>query len=91
MGRLSKYGFIDRQNPEASARCDQGGEIRKRSELMREMEWRGGRLVWNGFWVCRHHMDKPNPQIGGPFVLHQDPVPVKEPRPDIDDPGGVTT
>lgn len=81
--KLSKYGFIDRSSPEASARCDRGGEIRKRSELHKEMAYAGNKLVWNGFLVCSHHIDTPNPQ-SKPYNLRPDPVPVPNPRPDID-------
>ena len=81
--RLSRYGAIDRNNPEASARCDRGGEIRKISELMPEMMWAGDRLVPNGFYCCRFHIDKPNEQ-SRPSLLRADPVPVRNPRPDID-------
>ncbi len=84
MKRFGRYGFVDRNNPEAAGVCDRGGEIRKLSELLPEMEWRGGRLVPNGFRVCRHHLDKPNPQIGGERPLPQDPVPVRNPRPPLD-------
>jgi len=81
MGKLSRYGAIDRWNPEASARCDRGGEIRKRSDLHPEMMWVGDRLAPNGFLVCDHHRDIPNPQ-NRLYVLKPDPVPVKNPRPD---------
>lgn len=81
---FGKYGKVDRNNPEAAGICDRGGEVRKYRELHKEMEWRGGRLVWNGFLVCRHHLDKPNPQISGPNMLHEDPVPIRNPRPVID-------
>lgn len=81
----SRYGAVDPQDPEAAARCDRGGEIRKRSELQREMIWANNRLVWNGFWVCAQHMDPPHPQ-DRTYRFRADPMPVKEPKPDIDAP-----
>jgi hypothetical protein len=83
MPRRSQYGAVDPSNPEAAARCDRGGEIRKRSELLREMVWRGDRLVWNGFLCCARHIDKPQDQ-DRPKRLRADPVPVPEPRVNID-------
>jgi hypothetical protein len=82
MGKLGRYGAIDRANPEAAARCDRGGELRKHHELRREMFWAGGRLVWNGFLCCERHIDKPNPQERL-VILPIDPVPVKNPRPEL--------
>ena len=83
MSRFSCYGDVDPGNPEAAGICDRGGEVRKRHELKPEMEWRGNRLVANGFLVCLHHMDKPQPQ-DRPRILPADPVPVRNPRPDLD-------
>jgi hypothetical protein len=80
--KLSRYGFVDRTNPEASARCDRGGEIRKHHQLRREMIWAGARLVWNGMLCCDKHIDVPNPQ-DRLLVLRADPVPVENPRPDL--------
>lgn len=84
MNRFGSFGWVDPNHPEAAGICDRGGEVRKRRDLLPEMEWRGGRLVPNGFLVCRQHMDKPNPQLGGERPLKQDPVPVRNPRPPQD-------
>jgi hypothetical protein len=84
--RFGRYGRISRRHPEAYGICDRGGEARKLHELLPEMEWRGGQLVPNGWRVCRHHMDLPNPQLGGEQVIRPDPVPVHDPRPDPDPP-----
>lgn len=72
-------GYIDEWNPEALAICDQTGFIFKRKDLVRQMEWRGNRLVWTGFLVGRPYVDQPNEQLRPP-PLKPDPVPVKEPR-----------
>jgi hypothetical protein len=79
----SRYGAVDPMNPEAAGRCQRGGEIRKRSELKKQMEWRGDRLAWTGFWVCAQHMDEPQPQNRAKR-LRADPVPISEPLPNID-------
>lgn len=81
---FGRYGYVDPSKPEAAGICDRGGEVRKLRDLLPEMEWRGGRLVPNGLRVCRHHMDVPNPQIGGIVPLRTDPEPVLNPRPDRD-------
>lgn len=83
MPARSRYGAVNRLAPEAAARCDRGGEIRRRSELMPEMRWAGGRLVPTGFLCCRWHIDPPHPQ-DRLVVLQPDPVPVVGPRIDID-------
>ena len=80
----SRYGAVDALNPEAAGRCDRGGEIRKRSELLKEMAWRGDSLVWTGFLCCAQHIDPPHPQ-DRTKRLRADPVPVEDPRPNIDD------
>jgi hypothetical protein len=79
----SRYTAVDPYNPEAAGRCDRGGEIRRRSELLREMRWAGNNLVPTGFFCCREHIDPPNPQDRIPMI-GPDPVPVRDPRPDID-------
>jgi hypothetical protein len=79
----SGYGAVDRHNPEAAGRCDRSGRIVKRSELVAEMRWAGGRLVATGFLVCRHLVDVPHPQ-DRLNKLRADPRMVSDPRIDID-------
>jgi hypothetical protein len=79
----TRYRKPDPGNPEAAARCDRGGEIVRRSELVEEMVWAGDRLVPNGLLVCARHLDKPNPQDRA-LRMPPDPVPVPRPRPPID-------
>lgn len=83
MPARSRYGAVNRLDPEAAARCDRGGEIRKRHELIAEMRWSGNNLVPTGFLCCREHIDPPQPQ-DRIVVLVADPEPVQQPRPDID-------
>lgn len=83
MPARSRYGAVDRLSPEAAGRCDRGGEIRKRSELIAEMRWSGNKLVPTGFLCCAEHIDPPHPQ-DRLLVLGADPVPVEQPRSDLD-------
>lgn len=83
MGKLSCYGVVDPTDPEAAARCDRGGEIVRRSQLAPQMAWRGDRLMPTGWLVCARHMDVPQPQ-DRTKRLTPDPVPVREPRPDLE-------
>lgn len=79
MPARSKYGVVDSGSPEAAVVCDRGGEVRRHSELLKEMIWTGNRLVWNGKLCCKYHIDVPNPQ-GRLLILPADPVPVFNPR-----------
>lgn len=83
MPARSRYGSVRRLAPEAAARCDRGGEIVPRSELIAEMRWSGGRLVPTGFLCCTRHIDPPHPQ-DRLLVLQPDPRPVRDPRFNID-------
>ena len=76
----SKYPTVDRTNPEAAGRCDRGGELRKHSELKKEMIFAGNRLVWNGMLVCDKHRDPPQQQ-DRVVILPPDPRPIDLPRP----------
>lgn len=84
MRRRSLYGRLDAGNPEAAARCDRGGEIRKRSELVAEMRWSGDKLVPTGFLCCRQHRDALNP-ADRLLVLRADPEVAERPRPHLED------
>lgn len=75
-----KYVNVDTSNPKALGICDYSGFVFNRCDLVRQMEWRGNALVWNGFFVGRPFADKPNEQ-GRPPILPPDPVPVKYARP----------
>lgn len=72
-------GGVDPSHPEALGICDYTGFVHFRKDLIRQMEWRGNRLVWTGFLVGRDYLDKPNPQLKPP-ILKPDPVPVRDPR-----------
>ena len=75
-----KYVSIDSQSPRAIGICDYTGLRFNHSDLVRQLEWRGRRLAWTGFYVGRPFVDTPNAQLKPP-VLVPDPVPIQNPRP----------
>jgi hypothetical protein len=74
-----KHVIIDPSSPKALGICDYSGFVFHRTDLVRQMEWRGNALIWTGFYVGKPYVDKPNEQLRPP-ILPPDPVPVKEPR-----------
>lgn len=79
MARHSRYGYVDRCNPQAAGVCDRGGETRPLHELKWEVHWAGDRLVRNGLRVCAQHMDRPNPRER--LVRIRPETTVRDPRP----------
>lgn len=75
-----KHVHVDSQSPKALGICDYTGFVFLRSDLLKQMEWRGNSLEWTGFYVGRPYLDVPNPQLKPP-ILPPDPIPVKDPRP----------
>lgn len=90
MSRRGRYSCVDPQNPRAAGVCDRGGEVRRHSELRREMRWAGNRLVPTGFLCCAQHIDMPHPQ-DRVLILPPDPVPVRDPRPMLDPTGLINS
>lgn len=82
---LGKRVSIDVKNPQALGICDKTGFVFMRKDLVRQMEWHGNALVWTGAYVGRPYVDKPNEQGRSP-MLPPDPIPVPQPRPDIQGP-----
>jgi hypothetical protein len=80
MPRRGRYGALNCDHPQAAGVCDRGGEVRKHCEMMKEMQWAGRDLIWNGMLCCAEHIDKPHPQ-DQQYVLRPDPVPIKNARP----------
>lgn len=60
--------------------CDYSGFFFSKSDLVRQMEWRGDELVWTGFMVGRPFVDKPSQQ-NRPPIVKDDPAAVRNPRP----------
>jgi hypothetical protein len=67
-------------NIEPTGICDGTGFLHRKRDLVKQMEWRGNRLVWTGFLVGKDYVDTPNEQLRTP-VLPPDPIPVRQPRP----------
>lgn len=72
----------DPDNPVAAARCDQTDFVVGNNELVKQKEYQGTALVWNGLWVAKQYADKPNPSAMTP-VLKADPKPIPNPRPEL--------
>jgi hypothetical protein len=76
----SMYAAIrgDKPNWNQCARCLKSMRPNK---LLRQMEYRGPRLVWTGLYVCNLCEDKPQPQNITPRKIGGDPRPVPNARP----------
>lgn len=83
MGWIRKYQpknvKINPKNPGAIATCDESGFTFNHKDLVRQMEWRGNRLVWTGFMVAPKYLDEPQEQNRPPLVK-KDPMAVETPR-----------
>jgi hypothetical protein len=75
-----KYVSLDFENPDSVAICDISGMVCNYGDLVKQMEWRGQRLVWTGLMVNKVFADKPNPQNIA-LTLPPDPVPLLNTRP----------
>jgi len=82
-----RYVRINTKNPDAVAICDTSGMVCNYSDLVKQMEWRGKRLVWTGYMVNKEFYDEPQPQ-NIPLTLPPDPPPIPNPRPPIPFPEG---
>lgn len=67
-------------NPEPLGVCDYSGMLYMRKDLVKQMEWMGDSLQWNGFYVGKDMADVPNEQRRPPPAIG-DPFPVIDPRP----------
>ena len=77
---MGKYVHLDFDHPDSVAICDVSGLVCNYSDLVKQMEWRGNRLIWTGFMVNKVFADKPDPQQI-PLTLPPDPVPLYNTRP----------
>jgi hypothetical protein len=77
--KKGKNVTVEFNNPSAVGVCDDSGFVFNHSELVKQMEWRGDKLVWTGLMVGKPYLDKPNEQNRLPLVK-DDPRPVKNPR-----------
>lgn len=85
MGHKSRFGFVDRNNPEAAGECDRCGAVYKLRALKKQMRISGRATVWTGWLVCDRCLDIPQPQ-DRVLVLPPDPKPVPNPRPLLESP-----
>ena len=74
-----KHVRINPRNPSALGVCDYSSFDFNHKDLIKQMEWRGDRLVWTGFLVGGPYLDKPQEQNRPPLVK-DDPHPVVNPR-----------
>lgn len=73
---------IDPENPISVAICDGCGFEWNRNKLQWQYQWGGEKLYNTGFLKCPYCLDVPQEQLKNPD-LTADPVPIKDPRPDI--------
>lgn len=76
---MGKYTHLDFEHPDSVAICDYSGLVCNHEDLVKQMEYRGQRLVWTGYMVNKVFADKPNPQLI-PLTLPPDPLPIPFPR-----------
>lgn len=74
-----KYVNFNSSDPSAIGQCADSGFIFNHHDLVKQMEWRGDRLVWTGFLRGKPYIDTPQEQSRPPLVK-ADPVPIKDPR-----------
>lgn len=71
------------KNPEGLALCDGCSFLVNHVDLKKQMEYRGGAApVWTGTMVCDRCLNVPQPYFQRQ-VLRPDPIPLVNPRPDI--------
>lgn len=77
----STHVSIDEDDPHGVAICDASGFVVPRRELVKQMEWRGDRLVWTGLMVWSKFADVPNESLREK-ALPPDPPTISGTRPD---------
>lgn len=80
--RFSGRAVADQTNPKAFAVCDRCCNWFNRDALRFQYDWRGPRLQNLYIMVCSQCYDKPF-QHYRPIIVPPDPVPVRNPRPDL--------
>lgn len=84
MGYASKAGRArtSATNPQAHAICDRCGIRYNHADLAFQFDWAGAAMMKKNILVCRHCMDKAQPQLRS-VILPADPPPILNPRLDI--------
>lgn len=71
---------ISARRPEAMAECDRTGFWYPLSQMRRQLQWAGNKLVDTGLLVGPDQLDVPQDQNRSP-ILPADPTPRRNPRP----------
>lgn len=75
----SRIPIVDMNDPQSWAKDDITGLPVMHTDMVKQMEYIGGKLAWRGFMVHYKDADEPNPQLIPP-KLKPDPLPIKNPR-----------
>lgn len=77
------FARVDPRNPDAFAICDRCGQRYNKSDLVWQFDWRGAQLQNLRILVCRRKcLDEPQEQLRS-YSPPADPIPVRDPRPDL--------
>lgn len=80
--RYRGHASVSSKRPVAYAVCDRCGMRYNRTDLAWQFDWEGPRLQNLRLLVCYDCQDKPF-EHNRPIVVPPDPVPVRNPRPDL--------
>jgi hypothetical protein len=72
--------YVKKGSLEPVGVCDYSGFWFSRSDLVKQMEYRGNSLVWTGFMVGRPFLDVPSEQNRPPLIKN-DPIAVDNAKP----------
>ena len=80
--RANGRARVNAKHPSAFGICDRDGFRYNLRDLIWQYEWSGIKLQNTRFLVCRRCLDKPNEQLRA-YAVPPDPIPVRNPRPDL--------
>jgi hypothetical protein len=80
VSRPHGYARVNARSPRAAGICDRCGFLYQHADLRFQFDYRGPSIQNLRLMVCRRCEDKPQPQLGG--KLSQDPVPIRNARPE---------
>ena len=79
MKKYQPYGRNVRNNKKPVSVCDHTGLFFNTFDMVKQMEYRGNKLMWTGLMVGESESDKPNPQ-NLPFKPKKELQPIKNLR-----------